>query len=81
MRPKLCFFSLFSIFVAAEAQFDYDCDGGSEEWGGTFEPAKVKQEIVDFAVSQFSGMDNGCYNAEAENFQSKVICIISRGEG
>ena len=30
------------------------------------------QEIVDFAVSQFSGINEKCYNIEVENFQSQV---------
>ena len=34
----------------------------------------VDQKIVDFAVSQFSGIekDNDCYTLKVENFQSKV---------
>ena len=68
MKGKLVFLSILSIFTAAEA-----CDGGSEGWGGAFQPAKVNQEIVDFAVSQFSGIEKARYNIEVENFQSKVL--------
>ena len=76
MRAKLSFLSILSIFVAAEA-----CDSGSEGWGGTFEPAEVNQEIVDFAVSQFSGINEHCYNIEVENFQSQVSSTLCRGDG
>ena len=33
---------------------------------------KVNQEIVDFAVSQFSGINEVCYNVNVENFQQAV---------
>ena len=35
---------------------------------------KVRKEIVDFAVSQLSGIekDNDCHTLKVENFQSKV---------
>ena len=39
--------------------------------------AEVDQEIVDFAVSQFSGIGKVyCYNVEVENFQYQVSSII-----
>ena len=38
------------------------------------EPTETDQEVVDFAVSQFYGIekDNECYTFEVENFQSQV---------
>ena len=41
----------------------------------------IDQKIVDFAVSQFSGIekDNDCHTLKVENFQSKVdlsVCMI-----
>ena len=40
---------------------------------GGFNDAKVDQEIVDFAVSQFSGINEKCFNIKAENFQVAVV--------
>ena len=48
---------------------DYIIPGGWTE-------AEVDQEIVDFAVAQFSGIDQICFHIQAENFQSKVSRII-----
>ena len=43
---------------------------------GGWTDAEVDQEIVDFAVAQFSGIDQICFHIQAENFQSKVSRII-----
>ena len=48
---------------------------------GGWKDAKVDQEIVDFAVSQFSGINEHCYNIEVENFQSQVSSTLCRGDG
>ena len=66
---------MLSFFVLAEA-----CGDGSEDWAGTFEPEEVDQEIVDFAVSQFSSIDQICYHINTENFQSKVKLQAERSE-
>ena len=52
---------------------DYsDYSGGPEGCAGCFQPAEVNQEIVDFAVSQFSRIDKNCFNIGVENFQQAV---------
>ena len=43
---------------------------------GGWTDAKVDQEIVDFALSQFSGISEECYNIEVENFQSQVASTL-----
>ena len=52
--------------------YDYGGGGGSEQWEEDFKPAEVNHEIVEFALSQISGIDGNCYNVEVENFQSQV---------
>ena len=47
--------------------------GGSEQWEDDFKPAEVNHGIVEFALSQFSGIDGHCYNVEVENFQRLVV--------
>ena len=76
------FLSIFLIFVSAEAQlpagmgqayYDYGgSGGGSEQCAGCSEPTEVNPEIVEFALSQISGINGNCYNVEVENFQSQV---------
>ena len=52
--------------------YDYG-GGGSEQWEDDFKPAEVNPEIVEFALTQFSGIDGNCYNVEVENFQRLVV--------
>ena len=48
---------------------------------GGWKKAKVRQEIVDFAVSQFSGINEACFNIEVENFKVQVeLSLDCRGE-
>ena len=54
------------------AYYYYDYGSGSEQCAGCSEPTEVNLEVVEFALSQFSGIDGNCYNVEVENFQSQV---------
>ena len=55
-------------------------------------PTEVNQEVVDFAVPQFSGLENDCFTLEVKNFTSQVDlsrfmivididCVFSTGGG
>ena len=74
--------SFFSIFLSSKARtFDSSDYSTEHPCPGCPETTEVNQEIVDFAVSQFSGIekDNECYTLEVENFQSQVDlsrCLI-----
>ena len=87
MRGKLFSLSFFSIFLSSKARtfdnshMDYSDYSTEHPCPGCPKTTEVNQEIVDFAVSQFSGIekDNDCHTLKVENFQSKVdlsVCMI-----
>ena len=72
MRAKLCFLSILSIFVAAEAQYYPPGNDYTLPWND----AEVDQEIVDYALSQIFDMKN-CFNIQTKNFQVQVSSMYN----
>ena len=88
MRGKLFSLSFFSIFLSSKARtfdnshMDYSDYSTEHPCPGCPETTEVNQEIVDFAVSQFSGewfQDSRCSFRKVLNFKSQVglSCQVS----
>ena len=76
MRLHQADIDIYVLGGTAPSYYDYyDYSGGPEGCPGCSQPTEVNQEIVDFAVSQFSGINKNCFNIEVENFQSQVCRI------